>query len=128
MAFAGNVPDKILDVKLDPIGLLLRSSDFLSFGLTSRLLEPVQGLLDARPTFGGFDPLLGFISLADYATAGLASKGLDISKQQLYRDILAAHFQLYYSLILDSLLAYRQVHDWLDSKQLPALARNGELA
>ncbi len=108
LSFTGNLPDKILDVKLDPIGLFLRSSDLLSFGLSTRLLEPVQGLLSKRFTFGSFDPLLGLISLANIATAGFASKELDISKQQLFRDILAKHFQIYYQLILhDSLLAYR---------------------
>ena len=124
LAFVGNLPDRILDVKLDPIGLMLRSSDLLSFGLSSRLLEPVEGLLAKRPTFGSFDPLLSFISLANFTTGGLASKSLDISKQQLYRDILAAHFHIYYQLILDSLLAYRRVHNWLDTAQLPAWARD----
>ncbi len=116
LAFVGNLPDRILDVKLDPIGLALRSGDLLSFGLSSRLLEPVQGLLSKRPTFGSFDPLLGFISLANFTTGGMwPPRNLDISKQQLYRDILAAHFHIYYDLILDSLLAYRRVHDWLDT-------------
>ena len=126
LSFTGNMPDKILDVKVDPIGLFLRSSDFLSFGLSSRLLEPVQGLLAKRFTLGSFDPLLGFISLANIATGGLAAKQLDISKQQLFRDILAKHFQIYYQLILDSLLAYRQVSDWLDPANLPAWARDEE--
>jgi hypothetical protein len=125
LSFTGNMPDKILDVKVDPIGLFLSSSDLLSFGLSSRLLQPVQGLLSKRFTFGSFDPLLGFISLANIATAGLASKALDISKQQLFRDILAKHFQIYYQLILDSLLAYRQVSDWRDPTHLPEWAREG---
>ncbi len=128
MTFVGDRPESILNVKLDPIGLLLRSSDFLSFGLTSRLLEPVQGLLSRRLTFGSFDPLLGFISLANLATGGLASKQLHISREQLFRDILVKHFQLYYQLILDSLLAYRQVSDWLDSARLPDWARDGDSA
>ena len=115
-------------MKLDPIGLMLRSSDFLSFGLTSRLLEPVQGLFSRRLTFGSFDPLLAFISLANLATGGLASKQLHISREQLFRDILVKHFQLYYQLILDSLLAYRQVSDWLDSARLPDWARDGDSA
>src|SRR5215472_7983151 len=68
LAFTGNIPDKILDVKIDPIGLALKTSDFFSFGLTSRLLEPAQGLLAKRPVLGSFDPLLGFISMANIAT------------------------------------------------------------
>jgi hypothetical protein len=123
LSFTGNLPDKILEVKLDPIGLFLRSSDLLSFGLSSRLLQPVQGLLSKRLTFGSFDPLLSLISLANFATGGLAAKELDISKQQLFRDILAKHFQIYYQLILDSLLAYRQVPDWMDPTHLPEWAR-----
>ena len=120
LAFTGNIPDKILDVKIDPIGLALKTSDFFSFGLTSRLLEPVKGLLANRPVLGSFDPLLGFISLANVATGGLASKGFDISRQQLFRDILAAHFHLYYQLILDGLLAYRSVGNWLDPHPVSA--------
>ena len=126
MAFAGNLPDKILDVKLDPIGMALRAGDFLSFGLTTRLTAPFQSVIAGRPTLGGFDPLLGFLSLANFATAGLASKELDISKRQLFLDILAKHFELYYQRILDSLLAYRQVRDWLDTARLPAWAQGGE--
>ena len=128
MAFAGNLPDKILDVKLDPIGLAVRAGDFFSLGLTSRLLAPVEGLLAKRPTLGSFDPLLGFISLANLATAGLASKEFSISKDQLFRDILVRHFQLYYQLILDALLAYRQVNDWTDTAALPAWARDPQTA
>lgn len=122
LAFTGNLPDKIFEVKLDPIGLFLRSSDFLSFGLSSRLLQPAAGLLAKRPTFGSFDPLLGFLSVANIATAGLAAKELDLSRQQLFRDILSTHFQIYYQLMLGALLAYRQVNDWLDPDpaQLPA--------
>jgi hypothetical protein len=125
MAFAGNQPDRILDVKIDPIGLGLRAGGALSFGLTDRLLKPFQPLLDRRPTFGSFDPLLGFLSLANTATAGLASKGFDISRRQLFKDILTRHFQLYYQLILDSLLAYRKVRDWRDTASLPPWAMQG---
>src|SRR5262249_38090463 len=77
LAFVGNLPDRILDVKFDPIGLAMRAGDWLSFGLTSRLAEPFEELLAKRPVLGGFDPLLGFISLANLATAGLASKQLN---------------------------------------------------
>jgi hypothetical protein len=122
LAFVGNLPDRIFDVKFDPIGLAMRAGDWLSFGVTSRLTGPFQGLLDKRPTLGSFDPLLGFISLANLATAGLASKQLNISRQQLFRDILARHFQLYYQRNLDCLLAYRQIHDWLDTASRPGRA------
>ncbi len=122
LIFAGNLPDRILDVKIDPIGIALKAGSLLTFGLSDRLLRPFDDLVALRPTFGSFDPLLGFISTANAATGGLASGGFAISRRQLFSDILARHFQLYYQLILDSLLAYRQVGNWLDTGNLPPWA------
>ena len=125
MAFTGDRPRRIFDVPLDPVDVTLRLSDLVSMGLASKVVAPVRGILDRLPKLGGFDPLLTYIAAANAVTMGLASSELHISKEQLERDILAKHFQLYYQLILGCFLAYRQVPDWLDADRLPEWAKTG---
>src|SRR5262249_50031690 len=58
MVFVADRPERIGNVRLDPVDWSFGLADLFSFGLTSRLLRPVKDVLEQLPTsLGGFDPV-----------------------------------------------------------------------
>jgi hypothetical protein len=120
MIFVADRPERIANVSLDPVGWGFGLADLFSFGLTSRLLAPVEDAFARVPTSAGsFDPVFGFVSLANALTADRAAQQLCISREQLEKDFLAQHFIQHYVTIVGSLLTWRQIPDWLDGASLP---------
>lgn len=120
MIFVVNRPERIANVSLNPVDWSLRLADLFSFGMTSRLLAPVRNTFERIPvSTDSFDPVYGFISLANALTANQAAQQLCISREQLEKDFLAQHFTQHYVTIVGSLLTWRQIPDWLDSAALP---------
>ena len=90
----------------------------MSFGLTSRLLAPVKGMLDQLPFRGGsLDPVFSSIALLNLFTGGLAAQELCISRDDLEKEFLVQHFMQHYDLIVGSLLTWRQIPDWLAGEE-----------
>lgn len=120
MVFVVNRPERIASVELDPFGWGFRLADLFSFGLATRLLEPVRGALRGLPTsVGSFDPVYGYVSLANALTGDEAGRRLCITREQLEKDFLAQHFMQHYTALSGSLVTWRQVPDWLDEARLP---------
>lgn len=120
MIFVADRPEKIANVSLNPVDWSFRLADIFSLGMTSRLLAPVKNTLERIPTtVDSFDPVYGFVSLANTLTANQAAQQLCISKTQLEKDFLAQHFIQHYMTMVGSLLTWRQIPDWLDSTGLP---------
>jgi hypothetical protein len=126
MAFVANRPDRILRVDIDPLGWFFRLTDLLSLGLASRLVGPLGKAAENSPArIRDVDLVSDYIEIADAATAGYSRRELCITRTQLERDMLLQHFMEHYRLLSGSLLAWRQVPDWLDEQALPAIARTG---
>jgi len=120
MVFVVNRPRQIANVPIDPFRWGYRAADLLSLGLTSNLLGPLRDAFEHWPLrFGAFDPVLGFVSLANTVTGGWAGQSLCISRDQLDRDFLVQHFMQHYQAVVGSLLTWRQIPDWLDDANLP---------
>src|SRR2546422_76216 len=120
MAFVADRPERIANVSLNPVDWSFRLADLFSLGMTSRLLGPVRNTLERIPTnTDSFDPVYGFVSLANTLTANQAEQQLCISKEQLEKGFLAQHFIQHYMTIVGSLLTWRQIPDWLDTAHLP---------
>ena len=120
MAFVVNRPTRIANVAFDPVDWGFQFADLMSFGMTSRLLAPVKDALGRLPLrVGGFDPVYGFIALANAVTGGQAAQQLCISREQLDKDFLVQHFMQHYVTIVGSLLTWRQIPNWLDAAALP---------
>jgi len=95
-------------------------ADLFSLGMTSQLLGPLKHTLESIPqTADSFDPVYGFVSLANILTANRAAREFCISREQLERDFLAQHFMQHYVTMVGSLLTWRQIPDWLDGPALP---------
>jgi hypothetical protein len=127
MIFVADRPERIANVSLNPIDWSFRLADLLSFGMTSKFLAPVKNTLEMIPTtVDSFDPVYGFISLANSLTANQAAQQLCISREQLEKGFLAQHFIQHYVTIVGSLLTWRQIPDWLDSRALPEWVVTGK--
>jgi len=126
MAFVANRPEQILDLDLDPIGWSWRAADAVTLGLASRLAGPLRGIFqDPRLRVQNVDLISLYIDAADALTAGYARRELCVNRSQLEREMLLQHFMQHYRLIAGSLLAWRQVPDWLAAETLPSVARTG---
>jgi hypothetical protein len=125
MVFVANRPERIMNLSFDPLGWGLRLADRLSLGAASRLLGPLSGAVDALPLRVEVDPVYGFVTLANLATAGLAGRELCISREQLEKDFLVKHFMQHYQAIAGSLATWRLVRDWRDASAIPAWVLSG---
>lgn len=120
MIFVVNRPERIANVSLNPFDWGFRVADLFSFGAASRVFAPVRGALERLPSDAdGFDPVYGFVSLANALSGGQAAEQLCISREQLEKDFLAQHFSQHYATLVGSLLTWRQIPDWLDTAALP---------
>jgi hypothetical protein len=120
MIFVADRPDRIANVSLDPVDWSFRLANIFSLGMTSRFLAPVRGTLKRIPAAtDNFDPVYGFVTLANALTANQAAQQLCISKEQLEKRFLAQHFTQHYVTIVGSLLTWRQIPDWLNTAALP---------
>jgi hypothetical protein len=118
-----NRPESILSVNLNPVGLGFALSDFITFGMASRLFSPVRGLLERlSPHVNNFDLATAFISVADALSAGISAEQLCISMETVEKNMLLQNFMQHYELIVGSLVIWRQTRDWLDPAQLPEQA------
>jgi hypothetical protein len=120
LVFVVNRPERILHLSLNPVTWSLTLADLVSFGLSSRLFAPVQGMLAQWPFSGGIlDPVFGSIALLNWLTGGLAARELCISRDDLEKEFLVQHFMQNYDLITGSLQTWRQISNWLDRAALP---------
>jgi hypothetical protein len=71
------------------------------------------------PRMGGFDPVFSYISLVNALAGKQIADRFCISKEQLEKQMLVQHFMQHYDMIVNSLLTWRQIPDWLDSRALP---------
>ncbi len=125
MAFVANQPRKILNVSLDPMSWGMEMANMMTFGAASSLLAPMRR---AMPSFGGLDPVLGYISFANALSGGAAERQLCISRKQLFKDFLVQHFDQHYNVVAGSMVTWRQIPDWLDEDALPHWVQSGESA
>ncbi|HEV7892442.1 MAG TPA: hypothetical protein VGP08_17490 [Pyrinomonadaceae bacterium] len=126
MVFVVNRPERIANVSLNPFDWGFRVADLFSFGAASRIFAPVREALERVPSEAdGFDPVYGFVSLANALSGGQAAEQLCISREQLEKDFLAQHFSQHYATLVGSLLTWRQIPDWLDTAALPAWVVTG---
>jgi hypothetical protein len=120
MVFVVNRPERIANISINPVDWGFRVADLFSFGLTSRIFAPVKDTLELIPIpIDSFDPVYGFVSLANALSANQAAQQLCISREQLEKDFLAQHFTQHYVTLVGSLLTWRQIPDWLDTAALP---------
>lgn len=132
MVFIANRPERVATVDLDPFGWGMelggRLADLASFGLASRVTEPMRRLADAlpRPRLA-FDPVLGYISAADLVSGGMAADYLCIDREQLEKEFLVKHYTQHYQTIAGSLATWRGVADWCDEEHLPEWVKQGRV-
>lgn len=126
MVFVANRPQRIVNLRVDPVGWGLTLADWMSLGLARPFLEPLRRALAGLPTSAGeLDPVYAYIDFANAVSGGLSSETLCISREQLDRDFLLQHFMQHYQTIAGSLAVWRLVPDWLDEARLPDWAVRG---
>jgi hypothetical protein len=120
MVFVANRPQGILNLSLDPIKWGLTLADFLSLGLGTRLLEPVQRLVEPLTgSLGEVDPVYAFIDAVNALSGGQAAQRLCISREELDRQFLLKHYMQHYQTLVGALRTWRQFPDWLNPPALP---------
>lgn len=120
MVFVVNRPNRIANVRLNPVEWTLRAADLISLGTASSLLGPLKDTVGRFfPPLGSFDPVFSYISLLNAVTAGYAAQHFCVSKEQLDKTFLVQHFMQHYETVVGSLLTWRQVPNWLDENALP---------
>jgi hypothetical protein len=129
MVFVANRPGSIASVSLDPLDWGIWTADWLSGGAASRVFRPLRDMLDRRPLrLGTFDPIYGYVALADTLTGGLTGRQLCISRAALDKQFLVQHFTQHYQTLAGSLLTWRQIPDWTDAASLPEWVVTGASA
>ena len=129
MVFVANRPASVASVSLDPIDWAVKSIDWITGGSASQTLQPLRNLIDRRPLrLGTFDPVYGYVSLANAISGNQAAQQLCISREQLDRQFLVQHFKQHYETVVGSLLTWRQIADWSDEASLPRWVVTGASA
>lgn len=129
MLFVANRPASIASVSLDPVDWAIWTAEWVSGGTASDLFRPVRNALDRRPIrLGTFDPIYGYVSLANVLSGGQAAQQLCISREALDKQFLVQHFKQHYQTVVSSLLTWRQVPDWTDPASLPEWVIKGASA
>jgi hypothetical protein len=120
MVFVAGRPERITNIYLDPIGWTLRVANVFSLGVAAPVLDPLRSVVARLPLrLGPFDPVYGWVAVANALTGGQASRQWCISREQLEKDFLVRHYMQHYQTMVGSLLTWRQVPDWLDEARLP---------
>src|SRR5258708_283732 len=125
MVFIANRPAGISNLAIDPVDWGFRVADLFSLGLASRVLSPAKQLLRQHPFSLSLDPVRSYISGANLITRGYAANNLCISTEQLEKYFLLLHFRQHYQTVVDSLLTWRLIPDWLYEKNLPSWIISG---
>jgi hypothetical protein len=120
MVFVADRPKRILNLSLDPVNWSFTLADLMTFGLSSRVFAPLQGVLTQLPCRGSnVDPVYAFIWLANALSSGQAAQQLCLSAEELDTQFLVKHFMQHYQTIAGALHTWRQIPDWLNSAALP---------
>ncbi|MEQ1727707.1 MAG: hypothetical protein ABL982_04940 [Vicinamibacterales bacterium] len=124
--FVVNRPDKVLSIDVDPVEWSFRLANRMTFNMAGRAMAPLKALADMLPLrVSGVDPVSLYISGANLLTGGMAARHLGISMEQLERMMLVQHFKQHYSMLINSLLAWRMVPDWTRPETLPDFCNRG---
>jgi len=115
MEFCVNQPDRVLNPAYNPITWAVKAADALSFGMATDALDRLPRGIKAALT----DPVFGSIALANLATLGKAAKDLNLSQTGVMKLFLYYHYIVIYTLVANSLVTWRQIPDWFDTKALP---------
>lgn len=120
LAFVSNVPERILNLSIDPFSWTAKVWDA---GCRAVGLGPlaVAGDLSRLSPLRGLkiDPVFGFTRAANFLTDGRAARDFCISERQILKEFLLKHFQQHYHTITGSLRTWRQIPDWTDAAALP---------
>lgn len=114
MVFVADRPKRLLNLSLNPVDWSFSLADLMTFGLSSRLLAPLQGMLDQLLFRGGnVDPVYAFIWLANVVSGGQAAQRLCLSTEELDKQFLVKHFMQHYQTAAGALHTWRQIPNWL---------------
>ena len=129
LAFVTNVPERILNISVDPFSWTAAAWDAACrrLGLGPLAIARQLGRLSPFSSLK-FDPVFGFVRAANLLTAGSASRVFCISEHQVLKDFLLKHFQQHYHTITGSLRTWRQIPDWTDESALPEWVVSGSSA
>lgn len=87
-------------------------------GFLPKVIAALAPTIDPIERFQ-ISPLFAFASLANAISGDVAEDLFCISREQIYRDVMAAHFSALYRFILQTLPAWSSVANWLDENDLP---------
>lgn len=125
LVFVANRPETYANVPINPVYWGFKLADVFSLGLTSKLLAPVESALDQlRLPLGSVNT--STIALLNALTLGQAGQQLCVSNEDIQKWFLIKHFTQNYAWIVNSLLTWRQIPNWLDSAALPEWVVKGE--
>lgn len=127
MVFVANRPERIMNLRFDPVGWGMRLADLATFGAASTMLAPVRRALGGLPVpVVGFDPVYAYVDFASLVSGGLSKEALCITREQLDKEFLVKHYVQHYQAIAGSLATWRLIPDWLATDRLPEWVLRGE--
>ncbi|HVS82133.1 MAG TPA: hypothetical protein VHE60_10405 [Pyrinomonadaceae bacterium] len=125
LVFVANRPQTYANVPINPAYWGFKLADTFSLGLTSRVFAPLDNALDQlRLPLSSVNVYT--VDLINLLTAGQAGKQLCISNDEIQKYFLVKHFMQNYTWIVNSLLTWRQIPNWLDREALPDWVVRGE--
>lgn len=125
MVFLANQLTHIFQFPLDPLYWTFKLGELTAAATKSSLLPFFQGAVDRLPLGPTIDPVFGSIRLLNAVTGGLAGRDYCISIDEVQRDVLVKHEEVFSEMISDAGRTWRQIRDWLDTDALPVWVRRG---
>ena len=126
MPFCVNQPTRLINVPLNPLEWGLQTAGLFTVGRAKPWLARLEQAIRRLP-FGtaSFGPVFPLISLLNWLSAGVAARDYCISKEGLEKILLMKHYDLYYTMLMGTLLTWRQVEDWSNPETVPAWVTEG---
>jgi hypothetical protein len=121
MQFITPQPPKIIN--FNPVEWSFDLADRFTFGLASKLLGPLESELEGFAP--NFDPIYAGIRLIDLMTLGVAADEYCISKNQMFKMLMALHFNDAFNMFNLSASHFMMVPDWTNPAKIPEWAKHG---
>ncbi|MCP3963345.1 MAG: hypothetical protein GY719_36365 [bacterium] len=127
VVFCCNQLDGIFPLPVSPVDWTMQLAHLATFGLSSRLLGPLQERIERIPLSKvTVDPVFSSIDFLNLLTGDALAKDYCISKEQIFKFILSKHATVFHQMVGDSVRVWRQIPDWLDTAALPRWVVEGE--
>lgn len=92
--FAANQPKRFVNLPANPVEWMAQAMGWATVGMSQPFFAGPLALSRMLPFANArLDPMFSFVDMANFMTGGRAARQMNISRNQVLRDVMAIHFQ-----------------------------------